>query len=63
MVKKSKLKELIQIPLSFHHQDLHERLDQNEKSMVEIRESIAEIKGLLMAIVTMTGVKIDTNLP
>jgi hypothetical protein len=27
-MKKSKLRKLIQIPLAFHHQDIHERLDE-----------------------------------
>ena len=27
-MKKSKFKKLIQIPLAFHHQDIHERLDE-----------------------------------
>ena len=42
-MKKSKFKKLIQMPLAFHHQDLHDRLDEMDKA-------IAELKGLLLAI-------------
>lgn len=43
-MNKAKFKKLIQIPLSFHHQDIHDRLDTME-------QSINEIKALVLAIV------------
>jgi hypothetical protein len=42
-MNKAKLKKLIQIPLAFHHQDIHDRLD-------KIEASLKEIQVLLMAI-------------
>jgi hypothetical protein len=36
-VKNKKLKELIQKPLRFHHQDIHEELDQLKKHQVKSR--------------------------
>lgn len=44
-MKDKKIKKLIQKPLRFHHQDIHEELD-------SIKESIEEIKCLLMNFVT-----------
>lgn len=43
-VKKSKLKKIIQTPLRFHHQDIHERFD-------ELQAYVAELKGLLMSVI------------
>lgn len=40
MMKSKKLKKLIQAPLRFHHQDIHDELKQ-------IKKEIAEIKLLL----------------
>lgn len=42
-MKKSKLKKIIQVPLKFHHQDIHERFD-------ELEACVAELKGLLTSI-------------
>lgn len=39
-MKKSQLKKMIQKPLRFHHQDIHEELD-------ELKNEISEIKSLL----------------
>lgn len=46
-MKKSKLKKLIQIPLAFHHQDLHERLDEVVQFVLNLKALLVEIKGLI----------------
>jgi hypothetical protein len=50
-MKKKKMKELIQGPLRFHHQDIHEELDKiknilNQLSfqVVELKKELAEVK-------------------
>jgi hypothetical protein len=50
-MKKKKLKELIQGPLRFHHQDIHEELDEiknilNQLSfqVIELKKELAELK-------------------
>lgn len=49
-MKKSVIKKLICIPLEFHHQDIHARLDSMESS-------ITELKGLLLAILSSINEK------
>lgn len=44
-MKNKKIRKLIQKPLRFHHQDIHEELD-------SIKQSIEEIKCLLMSFET-----------
>ena len=51
-MKKSQLKKMIQKPLRFHHQDIHEELD-------ELKNEIIEIKSLLQEL--RTGVGRDTK--
>jgi hypothetical protein len=36
-MKNKKLKKLIQVPLRFHHQDIHEELDELKKHQVKSR--------------------------
>ena len=47
-MKKSQLKKMIQKPLRFHHQDIHEELD-------ELKNEISEIKSLLQELRTGVG--------
>lgn len=44
-MKSKKIKKLIQAPLRFHHQDIHDELKQ-------VKEEIAEIKLLLSLYIT-----------
>lgn len=43
MTSKSKLKKIIQIPLAFHHQDIHERLDKIEESIFQIQAIVTTL--------------------
>lgn len=44
-MKKSKFKKLIQIPLAFHHQDLHDRLDEMELRLARIELMLTAISA------------------
>lgn len=44
-MKKSKFKKLIQIPLAFHHQDIHDRLDEMELRLTRIELMLTAIAG------------------
>lgn len=51
-MKKKKLKDLIQGPLRFHHQDIHEELDnikfileQLSRETIEIKNELSTLKG------------------
>ena len=37
-------KELIQKPLRFHHQDIHDEMDELKQAIFEIKDSLSEIK-------------------
>jgi len=44
-MKKRKFKDLIQKPLRFHHQDIHEELDTIKLSLLEINNILIEIQN------------------
>ena len=37
-------KKLIQKPLRFHHQDIHDEMDELKQAIFEIKDSLSEIK-------------------
>ena len=45
MMKTSKLKKMIQKPFRFHHQDLHEELDELKNELKEIKGILQELRG------------------
>jgi len=57
-MKKSKLKKLIQIPLKFHHQDIHDRLDEIIQFILNLKALLVEVKTLLEIVRSekMTGI-------
>lgn len=44
-MKKEKFKELIQKPLRFHHQDIHEELDIIKLLLLKINNMLIEIQN------------------
>jgi paraquat-inducible protein B len=44
-MKDKKLKKLIQKPLRFHHQDIHEELDDIRVHLVDIRRLIEDVSS------------------
>lgn len=46
-MKKKKLKELIQGPLRFHHQDIHEELDEIKSILNQLSFEVIELKKKL----------------
>ena len=44
-MKKSQLKKMIQKPLRFHHQDIHEELDELKNEISEIKSILQELRG------------------
>ena len=60
-MKKSKLKELIQIPLAFHHQDIHERLDEIVHFVLNLKALLVEVKVLLQLTRNETMARLSHN--
>ena len=50
MKKKKKLKDLIQGPLRFHHQDIHEELDNIKFILEQLSREALEIKNELFSL-------------
>lgn len=44
-MKKSQLKKMIQKPLRFHHQDIHEELDELKNEISEIKSILQELRA------------------
>jgi len=44
-MKSKKFKQLIQKPLRFHHQDIHEELDKIKQILLELSEQIKDIRN------------------
>jgi len=43
-MKKKSLKKLIQKPLRFHHQDIHEELDQIKRMLINVSNQMQELR-------------------
>jgi hypothetical protein len=43
-MKKKKFQELIQKPLRFHHQDIHEELDQIKEMICDVKNQMQELQ-------------------
>lgn len=43
-MKKKKFQELIQKPLRFHHQDIHEELDQLKRMLEDVKNQMQELQ-------------------
>jgi prefoldin subunit 5 len=53
-MKKKKFNQLIQKPLRFHHQDIHEELD-------HIKRMIQDVKDQMQELQQRTGIPPSTN--
>jgi hypothetical protein len=43
-MKRKKFKELIQKPLRFHHQDIHEELDEIKRMIQNVKDQMQELQ-------------------
>ena len=43
-MKKKKFNELIQKPLRFHHQDIHEELDEIKRMIRDVKDQMQELQ-------------------
>ena len=43
-MKKKKFNELIQKPLRFHHQDIHEELDEIKRMINDVKDQMQELQ-------------------
>ena len=43
-MKKKKFNELIQKPLRFHHQDIHEELDEIKRMIKDVKDQMQELQ-------------------
>lgn len=43
-MKKKKFNELIQKPLRFHHQDIHEELDEIKRMITDVKDQMQKLQ-------------------
>lgn len=58
-MKSKKLKKLIQKPLRFHHQDIHEELDEIKETINDVKYSLQELREGIDELVKITGMRMS----
>jgi hypothetical protein len=58
-MKSKKLKKLIQKPLRFHHQDIHEELDEIKETINDVKYSLQELREGIDQLVKITGMRMS----
>lgn len=58
-MKDKKLKKLIQKPLRFHHQDIHDELDQMKETLNDVKDSLQELRKGVDQLVKITGMRLS----
>jgi archaellum component FlaC len=58
-MKRKKLKKLIQKPLRFHHQDIHEELDEIKETINDVKYSLQELREGIDELVKITGMRMS----
>lgn len=57
-MKKKKLKELIQSPLRFHHQDIHEELEELKGMIRDVSSTVQGLQQRIDQYFQVTGVRL-----
>jgi hypothetical protein len=55
-MKDKKIKKLIQKPLRFHHQDIHEELDEIKGMLKNVSSQMQELQQRIDSYIKVTGV-------
>jgi paraquat-inducible protein B len=57
-MKDKKIKKLIQKPLRFHHQDIHEELDEIKGMLNNVSSQMQELQQRIDSYIKVTGVRL-----
>ena len=57
-MKDKKIKKLIQKPLRFHHQDIHEELDEIKGMLNNVSSQMQELQQRIDSYIKITGVRL-----
>jgi paraquat-inducible protein B len=57
-MKDKKIKKLIQKPLRFHHQDIHEELDEIKGMLKNVSSQMQELQQRIDSYIKVTGVRL-----
>ncbi len=58
IMKDKKIKKLIQKPLRFHHQDIHEELDEIKGMLNNVSSQMQELQQRIDSYIKVTGVRL-----
>lgn len=60
-MKTKKLKTLIQKPLRFHHQDIHDELDDIKEILNDVKDSLQELREGVDELIKITGMRLSQH--
>lgn len=58
-MKSKKLKKLIQKPIRFHHQDIHDELDEVKETLKDVKNSLQELREGVNQLYKITGMRLS----
>ena len=58
-MKSKKLKKLIQKPLRFHHQGIHDELDDIKETLNDVTNSLQELREGVDELIKITGMRLS----
>ena len=58
-MKNKKLKKLIQKPLRFHHQDIHDELDEIKETLNDVKDSLQELREGVDELIKIAGMRLS----
>ena len=60
-MKKRKLKQIIQTPLRFHHQDIHEEIDELKGMIRDVSSQVQGLRERIDKYIEVTGVRLPKH--
>jgi hypothetical protein len=60
-MKSKKLKKLIQKPLRFHHQDIHDELDDIKETLNNVEYSLQELREGVNELIKIAGMRLSQH--
>ena len=58
-MKNKKIKKLIQKPLRFHHQDIHDELDEIKEKLRDVTGTLQELRKGVDELIKITGMRLS----
>jgi hypothetical protein len=58
-MKSKKLKKLIQNPIRFYHQDIHDELDEVKETLNDVKNSLQELREGVNQLYKITGMRLS----